>query len=52
MVTHELDIARYCRRVIVMRDGLVRSDEQVRDRSIASVELARLDAEQKAVQLA
>jgi putative ABC transport system ATP-binding protein len=52
MVTHELDIARYCRRVIVMRDGLVRSDEQVRDRFIASIELARLDAEQKAVQLA
>jgi ABC-type arginine transport system ATPase subunit len=52
MVTHELDIARYCRRVIVMRDGLVRSDEQVRDRFIASSELARLDAEQKAVQLA
>lgn len=52
MVTHELDIARYCKRVIVMRDGLVRSDEEVRDRSIASVELARLDAEQKAVQLA
>jgi ABC-type glutathione transport system ATPase component len=27
MVTHELDIARYCRRVVVMRDGLIRSDE-------------------------
>jgi len=52
MVTHELDIARFCRRVIVMRDGLVRSDETVRDRSLASVELARLEAEQKAVQLA
>ncbi|MBL9169262.1 MAG: ABC transporter ATP-binding protein [Verrucomicrobiales bacterium] len=52
MVTHELDIARYCRRVIVMRDGLVRSDEAVKDRLIASEELAKLDAEQKAVQLA
>lgn len=51
MVTHELDIARYCRRVVVMRDGLVRSDEWVKDRLIASDELARLDAEQKAVQL-
>jgi len=51
MVTHELDIARYCRRVVVMRDGLIRSDEPVSDRSIASVELAKLDAEQKAVQL-
>ena len=52
MVTHELDIARYCRRVVVMRDGLVRSDEQVADRLLASDELAKLDAEQKAIQLA
>ena len=51
MVTHELDIARYCRRVVVMRDGLIRSDEQVKDRFLASEELAKLDAEQKAVQL-
>src|SRR6266850_2037008 len=33
MVTHELDIARYCRRVIVMRDGLVRSDEATKNPS-------------------
>lgn len=52
MVTHELDIARYCRRVIVMRDGLVRSDEAVKDRLLAADEIVRLDAEQKAVQLA
>jgi len=52
MVTHELDIARYCRRVVVMRDGLIRSDEAVADRLLASEELAKLDAEQKAVQLA
>ena len=52
MVTHELDIARYCRRVIVMRDGLIRSDEPVTNRLIATEELAKLDAEQKAVQLA
>jgi putative ABC transport system ATP-binding protein len=52
MVTHELDIARYCRRVIVMRDGLIRSDEPVTDRLLATEELAKLDAEQKAVQLA
>ncbi len=51
MVTHELDIARYCRRVVVMRDGLVRSDEGVKDRFLAGEELAKLDAEQKAVQL-
>ena len=52
MVTHELDIARYCRRVVVMRDGLIRSDEPVADRLLATEELAKLDAEQKAVQLA
>jgi len=51
MVTHELDIARYCRRVVVMRDGLIRSDEAVKDRFLATEELAKLDAEQKAVQL-
>ena len=52
MVTHELDIARYCRRVVVMRDGLVRGDEAVKDRFLATEELAKLEAEQKAVQLA
>jgi putative ABC transport system ATP-binding protein len=52
MVTHELDIARYCRRVVVMRDGLVRSDEAVKDRFLATEELSKLEAEQKAVQLA
>ena len=52
MVTHELDIARYCQRVVVMRDGLVRSDEAVKDRLLATEELAKLEAEQKAIQLA
>jgi putative ABC transport system ATP-binding protein len=51
MVTHELDIARFCRRVVVMRDGLVRSDTQVSDRLLATEELKRLEAEQRAVQL-
>jgi len=51
MVTHELDISHYCRRVVVMRDGLIRSDEPVVQRLLAPAELARLDAEQKAVQL-
>src|SRR5207248_4911752 len=49
MVTHELDIARYCRRVVVMRDGLVRGDESVKDRFIATEELAKLEAAQRAV---
>jgi putative ABC transport system ATP-binding protein len=28
LVTHELDIARYASRVVVMRDGLVQTDRQ------------------------
>jgi putative ABC transport system ATP-binding protein len=48
MVTHELDIASFAKRKVVMRDGLVRSDEPVRERSLASDALAQLEAEQKA----
>ncbi len=51
MVTHELDIARYATRTVVMRDGRIVSDVPVHPRSNAVEELARLDAEQKAVQL-
>ncbi len=40
LVTHEPDIAQYCKRVIEMRDGLVRRDEQVTDRHIAARDLA------------
>ena len=52
MVTHELDIAHYTKRTIVMRDGLVVSDTPVTNRLNAENELSRLKAEQKAVQLA
>jgi putative ABC transport system ATP-binding protein len=46
MVTHELDIARFCRRNLIMRDGLVVSDIPVSRRLAAGEELARLrDAE-------
>jgi len=51
MVTHEPDIASYCKRKIVMRDGLIRSDEPVRLRLDASEELTKLEVEQKAIQL-
>lgn len=51
MVTHELDISRFCRRVVVMRDGRVVSDSSVDNRLLATEELQKLDAEQKAVQL-
>ena len=39
MVTHEADIAGYCRRVISMRDGLIRHDAPVANRRIAKVDL-------------
>jgi putative ABC transport system ATP-binding protein len=51
MVTHELDIAQYTKRMVVMRDGLVVSDNPVENRSIAEKELGKLQQEQKAVQL-
>ncbi len=52
MVTHELDIAKYAKRNIIMRDGQVISDEPVRDRLNAAEEMQKLTAAEKAVQLA
>ena len=52
MVTHELDIARYCKRNIILRDGRVVSDTQVQNRFFADKELQRLRAEREAVKLA
>jgi len=51
MVTHELDIARYTKRNVVMRDGRIVSDTAVADRLDAEQELGRLQAAQQAVQL-
>ena len=49
MVTHELDIAAYCKRIIVMRDGQVISDTRNEARRLAQEQRAALDqAEQKA----
>jgi putative ABC transport system ATP-binding protein len=49
MVTHELDIAAYCKRIVVMRDGLVISDTRNENRRFAVAEIATLNlAEQKA----
>jgi putative ABC transport system ATP-binding protein len=52
MVTHELDIASFSKRKVVMRDGLVRTDERVLTRLHAPEALAQLEEEQRAVHLA
>jgi putative ABC transport system ATP-binding protein len=52
MVTHELDIARFTRRNVIMRDGQVVTDIMVSNRLIAESELARLREAQQAVKLA
>jgi putative ABC transport system ATP-binding protein len=51
MVTHELDIASFSKRKVVMRDGLVRTDEPVVKRLHATEALALVDEEHRAVQL-
>ena len=49
MVTHELDIAAYCKRIVVLRDGSIISDTRNQTRRSARDEIAKLDqAEQKA----
>ena len=49
MVTHELDIAAYCKRKVVMRDGQVISDTVNEKRRVARDEIAALNqAEEKA----
>ena len=51
MVTHELDIAHYTKRMVVMRDGKVVGDTPVTNRLDAEVELQKLRQAQQAVQL-
>jgi len=52
MVTHELDVAQYTKRMIVMRDGRVISDAPVVNRLNSDHELAKLNQAQAEVKLA
>ncbi|MCS1409627.1 MAG: putative ABC transporter ATP-binding protein YknY [Verrucomicrobia subdivision 3 bacterium] len=52
MVTHELDIAQYTKRNVVMRDGKIISDRLVENRLNAKAEMERLQREQRAADLA
>jgi putative ABC transport system ATP-binding protein len=52
MVTHELDIASYCKRIIIMRDGEILSDEPNPNRRQATDELALLNQRERRVKLA
>jgi putative ABC transport system ATP-binding protein len=51
MVTHELDIARYTKRNLIMRDGRIVGDVPVTERLSAETEIQRLRDAQQAVQL-
>jgi len=51
MVTHELDIASYTKRNVIMRDGVVVNDALVEHRAIAEVELRKLQQAHQAVKL-
>lgn len=52
MVTHELDVANYTKRTVVMRDGRIVSDKPVENRLIATEEIAKLNAAESAANLA
>jgi putative ABC transport system ATP-binding protein len=52
MVTHELDIARYTKRNVVMRDGQILSDTAVVNRLSSAEEMKHLEEAHQAVKLA
>jgi len=51
MVTHELDIARYTKRNVILRDGHIVTDNQVGNRLNADTELGRLREAHQAIKL-
>jgi putative ABC transport system ATP-binding protein len=52
MVTHELDVARFTKRMVILRDGKIVTDEPVQNRLLAEKESQQLRAAQQAVKLA
>ena len=42
LITHERDIAEYGTRIVAFRDGVIKTDEKIANRRIASAELAAL----------
>ena len=52
MVTHELDIAGFCKRIVVMRDGAVISDSRNETRRLAADARASLDDAEQSANLA
>jgi putative ABC transport system ATP-binding protein len=52
MVTHELDIAAYCKRIIVMRDGQIVSDSRNASPRSAREELVMLNQAEQTAQVA
>ena len=52
MVTHELDVARFTKRMVILRDGKIVTDEPVQNRLFAEKESQQLRVAQQAVKLA
>jgi putative ABC transport system ATP-binding protein len=51
MVTHELDIAHFCKRNLILRDGVMVRDEPVANRSFSGAELQKLSNAEAAAKL-
>jgi len=51
MVTHELDIAHYCKRNLIVRDGKVVRDELVQDRFSSEIQMQKLKEAEMAAKL-